>query len=120
MLTPGFGQCKQPTQTSPCITRDAEGRCQEINTAFGVIKTSPEGFIEILFGVLLAASGAIAVLLLMRAGYQIMTARGNPEGIKEGREKIVAVILGLMFLVFSVVFLEVIGVDLLRIPGFSR
>lgn len=85
-------------------------------TAFGKVGVEPGEFISRLFGILLAAAGSIAVILFMRAGYQIMTARGNPEGIKEGREKIVAAIVGLMFLIFSFVILQVIGVDLLKIP----
>lgn len=102
----------------PCApgSFDREGRCTAVLTALGKIQVEPGAFVTRMFGVLLAASGAIAVILIIRAGYQIMTARGNPEGIKEGREKIVAAIVGLMFLIFSFVILEVIGVDLLKIP----
>lgn len=95
------------------------GICLEVLTAFGPIGTDPGAFITRLFGILLAASGSIAVLLIMRAGYHIMTSRGNPEGIKEGREQLVAAIVGLTFLIFSFVLLQIIGVDLLKIPGFS-
>lgn len=91
--------------------------CTKVVTAFGDVGTQPGAFITRLFSILLAASGAIAILLIMRAGYRIMTARGNPEGIKEGREQLVAAIVGLMFLVFSFVLLQVIGVDLLRLPN---
>ena len=93
-----------------------DGICTSVVTAFGEIGVKPEIFISRLFGILLAPAGTIAVILFLRAGYQIMTARGNPEGIKEGREKIVAVIVGLMFLIFSFVLLQVLGVDLLRLP----
>jgi hypothetical protein len=102
----------------PCVDDITKTKiCTKVKTAFGDVGTQPGAFITRLFGILLAASGAIATLLIMRAGYQIMTARGNPEGIKEGREKLVAAIVGLMFLIFSFVLLQVIGVDLLRLPN---
>ncbi|MBI5122721.1 hypothetical protein HZA75_02565 [Candidatus Roizmanbacteria bacterium] len=106
-----------PPGTAPCLTRDSQGRCLAINSAFGIFNTTPGDFIVKAFGILLAVSGAIAVLLIMRAGYKIMTARGNPEGLQQGREQLIAAIVGLMFLIFSFVFLQVIGVDILQIPG---
>ncbi|HEX8932327.1 MAG TPA: pilin [Patescibacteria group bacterium] len=108
-----------PPATPPCSSFDAQGRCKTISSDFGAFNTLPGSFILRVFGILLAASGAIAVLLIMRAGYKIMTARGNPEGLQQGREQLIAAIVGLMFLIFSFVLLQVIGVDLLRIPGFQ-
>jgi hypothetical protein len=49
-----------------------------------------------------------------------MTSQGKPESIQEGRDQIIAAIVGLAFLIFSLVFLEVIGVNLLRIPDFRE
>lgn len=108
----------QPAEP-PCVPPfDSEGRCKQVNTSFGNFSTDPGGFILRVFGILISVSGGIALILIMRAGYKIMTSRGNPEGIKEGREQIVAAIVGLMFLIFSFVFLQVIASDLLKIPGF--
>ena len=109
---------KEELTKPPCEVWE-NGVCLEIDTAFGKIKTNPGDFVVQAFLVLLPAGGGIAVLLLMRAGYRIMTSRGNPEGLKEGNEQIVAAILGLMFLILSFLLLQIIGVDLLRLPGFS-
>lgn len=105
----------------PCVDGidQGDGKCLSIVTAFGEVGTNPGAFITRFFSIVLGAAGTIALILFMRAGYQIMSARGNPEGIKEGREKLVAAILGLMFIIFSFVLLEVIGVDLLRLPNAS-
>ena len=108
-----------PLSAAPCVSRDSEGRCLAIDSPFGLFNTMPGEFVVKAFSIVLAASGAIAVLLIMRAGYKIMTARGNPEGIQQGREQLVAAIVGLLFLIFSFVFLQVIGVDLLQIPSFT-
>ena len=98
---------------------DADGKCTSVKTSLGDFSTEPGAFVLRIFAILLASSGAIALLLIMRAGYRIMTSRGNPEGIKEGREQITAAIVGLLFLIFSIVLLQVIAGDLLKIPGFS-
>jgi hypothetical protein len=107
-----------PPAAIPCANLLPNGKCIAVNTSLGIFSTEPGPFIVRVFGVLLAVSGSIAVILFMRAGYKIMSARGNPEGIKDGREQLVAAILGLMFLIFSFVLLQVIAADLLKIPGF--
>jgi len=105
-------------QLPPCATA-GQVPCLAFQTSLGTIPTNAGGFIKSTFGVLLAASGGIALLLIMRAGYKIMTSQGNPEAIKEGRDRLIAAIVGLLFLIFALVFLQLIGVDILRIPGFQ-
>ncbi len=109
-----------------CLTYDpplSEGgeetprRCVEVNTGIGSIATSPEGFVKALFGVLLSLSGGIALLLIIRSGYQMMMSQGEPEKLKEARERLTSVVVGLLFLIFSLVILEIIGVDILGLPG---
>jgi hypothetical protein len=129
---PGGGQptCKVlknppplPTSpNSPCAKGQydaASGRCKAFTSGLGNFATDASEFLRNVFGILLAFSGGIALLLIIRAGYKIMTSRGNQDAIKEGREQLIAAIVGLLFLIFSFVFLEVIGVDLLRLPGFG-
>lgn len=62
--------------------------------------------------------GGIAFLLIIFGGFQIITSAGNPERIKAGKEQLTSAIFGLLFLVFSVFLLRLIGVDILRLPGF--
>lgn len=105
---------------APCAPgKKIDGKCTEFESAFGNFATDPGEFLRTVFGILLAASGAIALLLIMRAGYKIMTSQGKPETIQEGRDQLIAAIVGLLFLVFSFVFLQLIGVDILQIPGIS-
>ena len=67
----------------------------------------------------LGLAGGIAVLIIISAGYGIMTSRDNPQALQENRERIMAAIVGLLFVIFSLVILEIIGVDILRIPEFG-
>ncbi len=100
-------------------TRDQIITCTVVPTAFGNIDTSPQGIVKSLLQILLSAAGGIALILILIAAYKIMTSRGNPEQIQDGKEQITSAIVGLLFIIFSVVILQTIGVDLLRIPGFK-
>lgn len=95
-------------------------KCLQVDTALGLFATDPAGFVSRLLGFLLGISGAIALLLIIRAGYQVMMSRGDPEKLGEAREHLTSAIVGLLFIIFSLVILEVIGVDILRIPGLCR
>lgn len=60
--------------------------------------------------------GGIAFLLILYAGFQIITSQGVPEKIKAGRELITAALSGLLLIIFAVFILEFIGVDILGLP----
>lgn len=115
------GKCQEglPNPPSPPCAEGAfkDGKCGSVPTAFGKISTDPEGFIKSMFALLLSLSGGIALLLIMKSGYLIMTANGKPEAIQSGRDQLIAAIVGLIFLIFSFVILQVIGVEILKIPS---
>lgn len=95
-------------------------KCTMVDSAIGSISTDPKGFILKLFQVLLGLSGGIALLLIIRSGYKYMTSQGNPETTKAAQEEMTSAIVGLLFLIFSLVILQIIGVDLLKIPGLGQ
>jgi hypothetical protein len=110
-----------PPPKAPCPEgKLKDGKCTAFQTGLGELSTSTAGFIRSVFGILLAISGTLALFLIIKAGFKIMTSQGKPESIQEGRDQIIAAIVGLAFLIFSLVFLEVIGVNLLRIPDFRE
>lgn len=100
----------------PCADNNTAKGCTSFLTAFGKMSTDPEKFIVDLFAILLSISGALALLLIIRAGYTVMTSQGKPEQLKTGREQLIATIVGLLFLIFSFVILEVIGIEILKVP----
>jgi hypothetical protein len=115
---------KNPTEgpqppLPPCKQWGANGVCETFNTTFGGFSTNPIDFIQKIFAILLSVSGGIALLLIIKAGYQLMTSQGNPEKLNNGRDQLIAAIVGLVFLIFSFVFLELIGFDILHLPGFG-
>ncbi|MBI4097020.1 MAG: hypothetical protein HY428_01225 [Candidatus Levybacteria bacterium] len=99
--------------------RDQIVKCTAVPTAFGVVGVDPKAIVETLLGIVLSFVGGIALLLILYAGYKLVTSRGNPEQVESARETLTSAIIGLLFIIFSVVILEVIGVDILAIPGFE-
>jgi hypothetical protein len=103
------GQLK-PNQNVTCIN---------IDTAIGPISTEPQKFVQGIFSIVLGLAGGIALILIIISGYQIMASQGNPEALAAGRGRLVGTIVGLLFIILSFVILQVIGVDILKIPGFQ-
>lgn len=95
-------------------------KCIEVDTGLGPISADPIRFVKSIFSIILSLSGGIALLLIILSGYKLMLSQGNPEKTQEAKETLTAAIVGLLFIIFSLVILQVIGVDILRIPGFGK
>lgn len=91
-----------------------------IMTAVGCIPTKPQALVEGLLRYGMLAGGGIAFLLMILAALQMITAEGNPDAIKQGQEKFYSAIIGLLIIIFSVLLLQVIGVDILDLPDFNK
>jgi hypothetical protein len=111
-------QAANPIQ--PVCQLDNQGLCQQVNTAIGPIQTDPVRLISRVLSIFLGLSGGIFLLLIIRAGYRLITSQGNPEAIKDAREGLTSAVVGFLFLIFSFVILELIGVHLLQLPGFTQ
>ncbi|MGB6838995.1 MAG: pilin [Microgenomates group bacterium] len=109
--------CKPPGGGSPF------GNCPsgQIDTAIGCIPINDtNAFIGFILKWAIGIGGGIAFLLILFAGFQIMTSSGNPEKLKAGQELMTSAIAGLILLIFSVFILKIIGVDILQLPGFGE
>lgn len=104
---------------APSSGASVHGTCGDtsIDTAIGCV---PFGDQNALFGFFLrwglGIGGGIAFILILFAGFQIMTSRGDPNRLKAGQELMTAAIAGLLLLIFSVIILKIIGVDILNLP----
>lgn len=89
-----------------------------IDTAVGCIPIRNQTeFVGFILRWAIGIGGGIAFLLLIFAGFQIVTSSGNPERLKAGQQLLISAISGIILLVFSVFILKTIGVDILGIPG---
>lgn len=91
-----------------------------IMTAIGCIPTQPQKLVEGLLRYGTFAAGGVAFVLMLLASIQMITAEGNPNTIKSSQEKFYSAIIGLLLIIFSVLLMQVIGVDLLGLKGFTR
>jgi len=122
----GLNICKtqQILPTSPAGKINIHGPCptDKIHTALGCVPVgkgrSTEDFIVWFLQRLIGVSGGIAFLLTIFGGFKILTSAGNPKGVQAGREIITSALIGLLFIIFSLFLLELIGVKILGIPGF--
>lgn len=69
--------------------------------------------VRIIFGVI----GGIALILMISVGYLYQT--GNTENIEKAKKRVIALFSAIIFLVFSVLLLRIIGVNILDVttPG---
>lgn len=99
------------------------GNCSktEINTAIGCVPIDDsDALIGFILKWAIGVGGGVAFLLIVVAGFQITTSAGNPDKLKAGQELMTSAIAGLILLIFSVFILNIIGVDILRLPGFGK
>lgn len=89
-----------------------------LETALGCIPFEPVPFIGWILRWGIGIGGGIAFLLMAFASFQLMTSAGDPEKLKSGREMFVSAGAGLLFIIMSVFLLNLIGAEILQIPGF--
>jgi hypothetical protein len=71
-----------------------------------------------ILGTGVGVAGGISMLCIMFAAFQMQTSSGNAEKIKKAQELLTNCITGLMVIIFSVLILKIIGIDILKLPGF--
>ncbi len=92
----------------------------ETQTALGCIPNSPGGFASEIYRWGLGLIGGVALLAIIYGGYLILTSQGNVTTFKKGKSYIVYAIIGILIAIFAVIFYEIVAVDILQLPGFSK
>lgn len=91
----------------------------EVLTDLGCIPTDPVGFVAKFYSIGLGLIGGVAVLFIIYGAYLILTSQGNPEQLNKGKTAIFYSIGGLLLAIFGFVFIQVIAVDILKLPMFK-
>jgi len=122
-----FCKLTQPTFAPPSAAGEVQPvECagdggKGIQTALGCIPTKNiTQFVGWLLKFAIGIGGGIAFLLIIFGAIKVLTSSGRPEKIKEGQEIITSAIMGLLFIIFSLFLLQLIGVKILQIPGFGE
>jgi hypothetical protein len=112
---------KEKQQCLECIGGGSRGdEIKGVWTAIGCVKQDLSLFIrETIFGWGIGLAGLISLFCIIYAALQMQTSQGSPEKIKRAQELLTSCIMGLMLIIFSVFILRLIGVNILKIPGFG-
>lgn len=90
-----------------------------IFTGIGCIPLSLTGFFTtIFFTIGIGIGGAAALGCTIYSGVLMQVSGGNTDIVQKAREQLTSCIFGLILIIFSVFILRLIGVDILRLPGF--
>lgn len=79
----------------------------------------PAKFVEGIFGCGISLVGGIAILFIIYGGFVLLTSSGDPSRVRMGKEYVTYSIIGLLLAIFSLVILQIMGFDILQIPGFA-
>lgn len=91
---------------------------QGINTAIGcIIVTSPTEFLSFVLPWAIGVGSGAAFILMIIAGFLIMTSGGDPYKKKAGKDLLGGAIAGLLLIILSLYLLDLIGLRILRLPG---
>ncbi len=64
--------------------------------------------------------GGVALIIILAGGFQLTISQGDPKKTSEAKELITSALIGLVFIIFSVAILQLIGVQILQIPEFGE
>lgn len=88
-------------------------------TVLGCFSTLPDKFVQSSLSIVFGIAGGIAFLSVLAGSAIVLTSGGSPEKVQSGREMITNSIIGILVILFSVFLLRVVGLDILKIPGFG-
>ena len=91
----------------------------ETQTDLGCIPNDVAGFVAKFYAIGLGLLGGVSLLFIIYGGYMILISGGNPDKLNDGKSYIFYAIAGLLLAIFGYIFIQVVVVDILHIPGFK-
>lgn len=88
-----------------------------IATGFGCLSVEGGNMIQQILGWAIGIGATVSVIMILVAAFQITTAQGDAKRVKAGQELVTAALTGLFLIIFSVVFLNFIGIKILDLGG---
>ncbi len=112
------------------LSSDFRGKCWEcVNksgseghtwTAIGCIPNDFSAVVrDYVLVVGISIAGGTSFLYFLYGAFLILTSAGNAEAVEEAKQIIISALSGLLLIIFSIFLLRIIGVDILKIPGFQ-
>lgn len=90
------------------------------DTDLGKIPCDPTGFATSLYGIGLSFIGVVALLFIVYGGFLILVSQGDAYQIRRGKAYITYSIVGVVLAITGYALYQILAIDVIRIPGFSR
>jgi hypothetical protein len=88
---------------------------------FGCLsKNDPFAFTSAIYTAGLGLIGGLALLFIIYGSFIILSSKGDPLALQRGKSFIVYSIIGMVLAFAGFAFYQIIAVDVIKIPGFSR
>ncbi len=91
-----------------------------IQTDFSCLAKDPIQFTGALYSIGLGLVGGVGILFMIIGAYMVLSSQGDPTKVAKGREYITYSIIGILLALFGYAFYQIIAVDILKLPGFSK
>lgn len=91
-----------------------------LSTDIGSIPCTPTGFATSLYGIGLSFIGVVALLFIVYGGFLILTSQGDAYQVRRGKSYITYSIIGVVLAVGGYALYQILAIDVIKIPGFSR
>lgn len=105
-----FNCCPRSPNAFQCGTNG-----QGVSTAIGCIPQDFSSFVSTMLTWGVGLAGGVLMIILIIAAITIITASGDPKKVQAGKELIVSAIGGIILIIFSVLIMNVIGVNILHL-----
>jgi hypothetical protein len=106
--------CKGSTDPdcAPCVQGGG------VYTALGCFAGDATDFTGIILKFAVGIAGAVAFLMLVYGAFLYVVSAGDPKALENAKGTISGALTGLLFIIFAVVILNMIGYQILQLPGF--
>ena len=91
-----------------------------LKTDLGDIACNPTSFASSLYGIGLSIIGVVALLSIVYGGFLILTSQGDAYAIRRGKSYITYSIVGVVLAISGYALYQILAIDVIKIPGFSR
>lgn len=91
-----------------------------LKTDLGDIACTPTGFASSIYGIGLSFIGVVALLFIVYGGFLILTSQGSEEQLRRGKSYITYSIIGVVLALVGYALYQILAIDVIQIPGFSR
>jgi hypothetical protein len=115
------GLCKSSSGSTGTTTGSTElpEKLNTVKVGPFDIPTDPAGLAQKLLEIGIGLGALLATVVLIVGGFGVATSSGNPDNLEKAKKQITAAVAGLLFILMSVLILNIIGGEIIGIDFFK-